>query len=297
MWARKYLLILILSLTFVFIGCTQNNNSPKIFVCPDGSEVANKSICPTSTPQPIPSEISPIATIEEQGPESSVSVVTENTSNELSSPSPEPSIQLALPTPEPTIIPSPSPQKNCDDGNACTYDILDTHGECVYQTKTPCCGNNICEDGEGSCRLDCPHGTGPPSLFSVYDDKGYYTGYPHSGVWNDSVLLSIGDTVQMTITAQDPDNDAMKYALYIEGSENLEVPEYFSGWQQGNVLQFTFNNNPKQYGKQGNKCQYLLKALITDLPNPKTPALGVNMAQWTTETGNGGYGVGYTVVC
>ncbi len=51
----------------------------------------------------------------------------------------------------------------CDDGNQCTVDLLDAGGKCIYSTINNCCGNNICEVGEGcntltqttTCNKDC----------------------------------------------------------------------------------------------------------------------------------------------
>jgi hypothetical protein len=65
---------------------------------------------------------------------------------------------------QPTKITSPFEQKNetekicqyeCDDFNICTLnECID--GECVYTEIIPCCGNNICEEGEEeTCPEDC----------------------------------------------------------------------------------------------------------------------------------------------
>jgi hypothetical protein len=44
---------------------------------------------------------------------------------------------------------------NCQDNNPCTNDIL-INGKCAYNDIIPCCGNDICENGEkGICSLDC----------------------------------------------------------------------------------------------------------------------------------------------
>lgn len=64
---------------------------------------------------------------------------------------------------------APSPQELvCDDRNACTADA-NTDGQCSFTPITPCCGNNVCEDGEqDTCRTDCPllqdEGENPPGL-------------------------------------------------------------------------------------------------------------------------------------
>ena len=48
---------------------------------------------------------------------------------------------------------------DCDDGDNCTEDIcnFNTSFQCIHQTVTPCCGNNICEVGEDceNCMQDC----------------------------------------------------------------------------------------------------------------------------------------------
>lgn len=41
----------------------------------------------------------------------------------------------------------------CNDGNACTKDVIED-GACVNKPITPCCGNNICEEQE-VCASDC----------------------------------------------------------------------------------------------------------------------------------------------
>lgn len=44
----------------------------------------------------------------------------------------------------------------CDDADPCTNDLV-VDNKCSFVPITPCCGNNICEAGEGtSCPADCP---------------------------------------------------------------------------------------------------------------------------------------------
>lgn len=48
---------------------------------------------------------------------------------------------------------------SCDDSDECTKDYCssETWFECVNDAIDPCCGNNICEEGEKeSCKADCP---------------------------------------------------------------------------------------------------------------------------------------------
>lgn len=53
---------------------------------------------------------------------------------------------------------------NCDDGNACTKDVME-NGACSNKPIIPCCGNNICEEQE-ICAADCKK-TEAPSLTST----------------------------------------------------------------------------------------------------------------------------------
>lgn len=43
---------------------------------------------------------------------------------------------------------------DCDDHDACTEDSCSS-GTCIHDEIAPCCGNNICEEGETDCE-DCP---------------------------------------------------------------------------------------------------------------------------------------------
>ena len=43
---------------------------------------------------------------------------------------------------------------DCNDNNPCTEDI-EENGKCLNERIVPCCGNEICETGEG-CETDCP---------------------------------------------------------------------------------------------------------------------------------------------
>lgn len=49
---------------------------------------------------------------------------------------------------------------NCEDNNKCTKDSYDYHKqECVNEVITPCCGNEICDEGaetNTNCPADCP---------------------------------------------------------------------------------------------------------------------------------------------
>jgi hypothetical protein len=58
------------------------------------------------------------------------------------------------------IIEQPTCPDDCDDENACTEDYCnkETNFECIYDTMTLCCGNDICEITEDNeeCAEDCP---------------------------------------------------------------------------------------------------------------------------------------------
>jgi len=61
--------------------------------------------------------------------------------------------------------PNETNQVNCDDNNECTEDIVPvtSDGSCTYRDIKPCCGNKMCEAGEGcnvatkitGCSKDC----------------------------------------------------------------------------------------------------------------------------------------------
>ena len=55
---------------------------------------------------------------------------------------------------------------DCDDGNVCTIDVCDESSLCaITETLDLCCGNKVCEPGEGQSCSDCgPFGIQAPSL-------------------------------------------------------------------------------------------------------------------------------------
>jgi len=56
-------------------------------------------------------------------------------------------------------INTPSTENTCDDGNDCTADTCNIFGGCDSTPIPNCCGNGICEEGEGaSCPADCAEG-------------------------------------------------------------------------------------------------------------------------------------------
>src|SRR3989338_3630448 len=54
-------------------------------------------------------------------------------------------------------------KQGCNDNNKCTSDFEDVNGQCNYKSMPNCCGNKVCEAGEGcnsatqstSCSQDC----------------------------------------------------------------------------------------------------------------------------------------------
>lgn len=55
--------------------------------------------------------------------------------------------------------------EDCDDRNSCTIDVCDVLEVCaISATLENCCGNNICEEGEGRSCMDCGPFTIDPSI-------------------------------------------------------------------------------------------------------------------------------------
>ncbi|MBS3109169.1 hypothetical protein J4227_01415 [Candidatus Woesearchaeota archaeon] len=64
-------------------------------------------------------------------------------------------------------------QSECNDNNKCTEDVCspETDYVCAHQPIVPCCGNDICEQGEkcGACFTDCGSCITPESLKAIVE--------------------------------------------------------------------------------------------------------------------------------
>ena len=71
-----------------------------------------------------------------------------------------------------------NPKLDCNDNSQCTNDIIES-GKCVNIPITPCCGNNICEDGEqNNCDADCKKEINVPAPETIDEIKELAKSYP-----------------------------------------------------------------------------------------------------------------------
>ncbi len=75
-----------------------------------------------------------------------------------------------------------TPKLDCNDNNQCTKDIVE-NGKCVNSPITPCCGNNICEDGEqNNCDADCKKEINVPAPETIDEIKELAKSYPEKAL-------------------------------------------------------------------------------------------------------------------
>ncbi|KAL7551112.1 hypothetical protein ACHAWF_015168 [Thalassiosira exigua] len=68
--------------------------------------------------------------------------------------------ECVQPPPEPSLFQGCNDHSDCDDGNACTLTYCNESNLCaISETLKHCCGNGVCEEGEGRpgqvCAADC----------------------------------------------------------------------------------------------------------------------------------------------